>query len=206
MSEARPKQSIPAEIKNDLLGAIRGSFYGDASDKQWHQDKRFILLNVVLWPASYLNSRGVSLPPSRYKAIVLDVLMGIKQHGQTDAIKYWPGYLKHCLQTHFRIHGEEYYEEAKAIKAPLAAIVARTEGLPVADPVRVLAEARRDLIQNTRRKTQKGEKAVQQTLLHLGCIAVAGSLLLGSNFCALRFSAEKWVKPPIFARDSCKPL
>lgn len=179
-SEPRPKQSVPAEIKNDLLGAIRGSFYGDASDKQWHQDKRFILINVVLWPASYLNSRGVTLPPERYKAIILEVFNGIKRHGSTEAVHFWPGYLKHCLQTHFRLHGEEYYEEAKALRSSLASLVAKVGQVPTADPVRVLAEARKDLLQ-TRHKTPKKAKADQLQLL---CAALAGTLLSASNLCA----------------------
>jgi hypothetical protein len=160
--ENRPKQSIPTEIKNDLLQAIRGSFYGDATDKQWHQDKNFILLNVVLWPASYLNRRGVSLPPERYKAIIFDVFNGIKRHGSTGAVKFWPGYLKHCLQTHFKIHGEEYYEEAKALRSSLTAIVAKAGQIPAVDPVRILAEARRDLLQSRRPKTRSAQKQSSQ--------------------------------------------
>lgn len=165
MTQDRPKQSVPSEIKTDLLNAIRNSFYGDLPDKRWHSDKQFILVNVVLWPASYLNDKGVTLPPARYKAIVLDVLMGIKRHGQTESVKYWPGYLKHCLQTHFRIHGEEYYEEGKALRGRLDSVLKTMGQTPTADPIRVMAEARRDLIQEKRRKTQKGPKEAHQTLL-----------------------------------------
>lgn len=174
--EPRPKQSVPAEIKNDLLGAIRSAFYGDATEKQWHQDKNFILREVVLWPASWLNSKGVTLPPARYKAIILDVLQGIKRHGSTEAVKFWPGYLKHCLQTHFRIHGEEYYDEAKALRAPLASILAKASQTPTVDPIRVLAEARRDLVQTSRKTRQKGKTASQMTLLQVAFLASAMAL------------------------------
>lgn len=164
MTEARPKQSVPGEIKADLLSAVRNSFYADAPEQQWHQDKAFIAREVVLWPAAWLNNRGVTLPPERYKAIILDVFNGIKQHGRTGAIKYWPGYLKHCLQSHFRIHGEDYYNEAKALRNNLSAVLKKASAIPTADPIRVLAEHRRDLLQARRKAPAKLLKDPQMTL------------------------------------------
>jgi len=173
MKPERPKQSIPAEIRNDLLGAIRSAFYGDATEKQWHQDKNFLLKNVVFWPASWLNQRGVSLPPARYKAIVLDVIQGIKHHGKTDSIKYWPGYLMHCVKKRFAIHGDEYYDEAKSLRSSLSLAMKVTNGLVVADPVRVMAEAQRELERASRKTRQKAKPEAQMTLLQFACIAGA---------------------------------
>jgi hypothetical protein len=38
-------------------------------------------------------------------------------------------------------HGEEYYEEGKSLRASLDKIIRRAPAIPVADPIRVLAEA-----------------------------------------------------------------
>jgi DNA-binding FrmR family transcriptional regulator len=67
--------------------------------------------------ASWLNKKGVTLKPERYKQILLERLNEIKIHGQTQAIKYFPGYLKHVLQTHLKHHGQDYYDEGKALRA-----------------------------------------------------------------------------------------
>jgi hypothetical protein len=184
MPESRPRQSVAVEIRNDLLNAIRHQFYGDAPAKQFHQDKRFLLNNVVLWPAGYLDRRGVTLPPARYKAILLDVFNGIKAHGQTGAIKYWPGYLMQCVQSHFRIHGEEYYEEGKSLRASLDKIIRKAPAIPTADPIRVLAEARNDLLKSSRTR-RKAPVDTQIPLLQLACNWVPIALFFASNLCAV---------------------
>lgn len=191
MPEPRPRQSVATEIRNDLLSAIRNQFYPDAAlggepFTQFQKDRHFLLTRVVLWPAGYLDKRGVTLPPERYKAILLEVFNGIKQHGSTEAIKYWPGYLMHCVQTHFRIHGEEYYEEGKALRATLDKIIKKAPAIPTADPIRVLAEARNDLLKSSRprRKTQIN---TQIPLLQLLCTTLPIGLIFGSNLCTVVF-------------------
>jgi hypothetical protein len=140
----RPKQQTPADLIDDLMHIVRSSFYQDQSDK-WLTDQHFIKRNVVLWPAGWLNKRGVTLPPDRYKSILIDVFMGIKQKGNTEAVKYWPGYLMHCVQSHFKIHGEEYYNEGKSLRAAAeAALMAckrATDPDRAADPVKGMALA-----------------------------------------------------------------
>jgi hypothetical protein len=128
----------------------------------------------------------VTLPPERYKAILLEIFNGIKQHGSTEAIKYWPGYLMHCVQTHFRIHGEEYYEEGKALRATLDKIIRKAPSIPTADPIRVLAEARNDLLKSSRprRKTQIN---AQIPLLQLLCTTLPIGAFFGSNLCRVPF-------------------
>jgi hypothetical protein len=116
MKPERPKQETPADLVTDLMQAVRSGFYHDQPDK-WFADQHFIKRNVVLWPAAWLNKKAVSLPPARYKAILMGIFLGIKQHGNTGAVKYWPGYLMKCVQDHFKIHGEDYYEEGKSIRA-----------------------------------------------------------------------------------------
>ena len=138
---ARPRQQLPAELVGDLMWAIRHSFYGDLAEKQWVQDQEFIRRKVVCYPAGWLVSRGVTLPTERYKAIFMEVLTTIKHHGQTGVVKYWPGYLLHCLQMHFKCHGDEYYEEAKSVRAACDQALARAEsaGARRVDAIEVLA-------------------------------------------------------------------
>jgi hypothetical protein len=184
MPEDRPRQTVAVEIRNDLLNAIRNQFYQDAPADQFHKDKAFLLKNVVLWPAGYLDSRGVTLPPARYKAIVLDVINGIKQHGQTEVVKFWPGYLMRCVQSHFRIHGEDYYNEGKALRASLDKILKKAPQIPTADPIRVMAEARRDLLRAAKTR-QKARSDTQMSLLQIACNLTPIALLFGSNLCAV---------------------
>jgi hypothetical protein len=113
-SVSRPKQQLPVEIIDDLMGSIRNGFY--PGDERWFADQEFIRRRVVTWPAAWLNSRGVTLKPERYKELLLGIIIEIKRCGKTEAVKYWPGYLAHCVQQHFKHHGEEIYEEAKAVR------------------------------------------------------------------------------------------
>jgi hypothetical protein len=115
-SAPRPKQETPGDIVNDLMQAVRSGFYQDDPGK-WFADQHFIKRNVILWPAAWLNKKAVTLPPERYKSILMEIFQGIKQHGDTGAVRYWPGYLMRCVQDHFKVHGEEYYEEGKSIRA-----------------------------------------------------------------------------------------
>src|SRR5688572_30737530 len=63
--------------------------------------------------------RGVT--PKLLVLIGIATFLGLSRrsallHGNTGAIKYWPGYLKHVLQEHLKHHGEEIYEQAKALR------------------------------------------------------------------------------------------
>lgn len=164
-SSSRPKQSVPAEIVQDLMRAIQNQFYPDSfcdkkAAKQWGQDSNFIRLRVVLWPASWLNKRGVTLKPIRYKQIILEVLNEIKAHGQTGVIKYWPGYLAKCIQERFKYRSEEIYQEGKNLRAltenTLASLGSINHSGP--DPIRVLAEARNDLLKTKKKPSKQAPK------------------------------------------------
>lgn len=167
------------EIVSDVQTAIRNQFYPDSfcssqpstlnlqpstrghAAPGWHADQHFIKREFTLYLATWLDKRGVTLKPERYKALLLGVLNEIKTHGATDLIKYWPGYLKHVLQEHLKHHGEEIYQEAKSLRTitenSLLAIGDRLSAISTApDPIRVLAEARRDLL--TQKRTKRPSK------------------------------------------------
>lgn len=140
----RPQQQTPKDIVDDLMGVIRRQFYCDAPPKQWFQDQSFIRRRVVLWPAHWLNERGVTLRPERYKGILLEILQGIKHHGEVGAVRFWPGYLAHCVQQHFKHNEEAIYNEGKALRATLETVLLAAQGAVQsrpADPVATLSDA-----------------------------------------------------------------
>lgn len=169
---ARPKQPTPEELRDAVLEFISRHFYRDARI-EFLKDRPRLLQWVVLWPASWLNERGVTLPASRYQEILIGpkgILMEAIRHGDTISIAYRPAWLKKCLQSHFAVQGERIYEEAKGVRN-LAEQVLLSVGRsgPVApDPIRQLAEAA-SLLKSTRRpafrRSPKGP--VQQDLFGL---------------------------------------
>lgn len=139
--EGRPAQTVPEQITADLLGVIRGQFCGGMDAKQWCQNRRFFL-RVVTYPAAWLTKRGVTLPPARYKALLLDIFSEVKTHGQTDRVSFWPGYLLHVVQEHFKHHGDALYEEAKSARAVAHLALSKvTSGRQAPDAVESLAQA-----------------------------------------------------------------
>jgi|GEM_PF-721302 len=163
---AESSQETPAELVNQLLNVVRSQFYGDLPSKRFFQDRNLLLRNVILYPAHWLDERGVSLPSHRYKGIVLDVLQTIKRHGDTRGIQYLPGYLAHCVQTHFKHRGEEYYEEAKALHSLTGDVVAALAKLPrreEPDLIPTLAALRTELA--PRKRSRKAKPAADQPSL-----------------------------------------
>jgi hypothetical protein len=151
------RQATPAELVTQLLNVVRSQFYGDLPPKRFFQDRNLLLRNVILYPAHWLDERGVTLPSHRYQGIVLDVLQTIKRHGDTRGVQYLPGYLAHCLQTHFKHHGEEYYEEAKALRSLTGDVINALAKLPCraeSDLIPTLAALRADLAPRKRRRTK----------------------------------------------------
>lgn len=116
-------EQTPAELVDELMGVIRRQFYPDSltadarAQKRWFQEQHLIKSWVVLWPAGWLNERGVWLPPERYRQAILDILIEVKHHGDTGAVKNWPRYLATCVQTRFKIRAEEFLEEGKLARA-----------------------------------------------------------------------------------------
>lgn len=157
----RPKQACPAELVHSLLGVIRRQFCAQLTDKQWYENQRFFK-RVILYPAKYLNERGVTLPPDRYQAILQDVFQEIKRHGQTAVVGFWPGYLLKCVQEHFAHHGEDYYSEGKSLRSmterALMGFGRAREAAQAADPVAPMAQAYAILSRPKRRQKPSGKQ------------------------------------------------
>jgi hypothetical protein len=164
--EERPKQEVTKDLLGDLMAAAK-TFYADCPDR-WFADQHFIKHRVVTWPAAWLNSRGVTLPPERYKAIMLGIFETIKQHGMTEAVRYWPGYLLKCVQSHFKIHEDEIYNEAKAMRNRTEAAMRVCQGALKAsksvDQVSAMAEVHKALVGAHRRKAADRPSGKQMSL------------------------------------------
>lgn len=161
----RPKQITSQELRDDLLQFIRQKFY-EADYVSFYKDTRLLLKWVVLWPASWFNKRGVTIPAARYKEILTGILMTAVRLGNTGAIRYRPAWLMKVVQSHFAIHGDEYYEAAKSIRnlAEHALLVAGKAAQRAPDPVGELAAANRLLKPANRRSLKPSKGAVNMEL------------------------------------------
>lgn len=120
---ADQQEQTPAELVAELLAVVRRQFYPDSlvddarAKKRWFQEQHLIRSWVVLWPAKWLDERGVWLPPEKYRQALLDIFDEVKRHGDTGAVKNWPRYLASCVQSRFGIRAEEFLEEGKVARA-----------------------------------------------------------------------------------------
>lgn len=128
-------------MTDDLLEFVRRKFYeGDAVG--FNKDKFRLLEWVVLWPAEFLDEHGVAnrFPPERYKEIFMDVMILALQQGNTGGIIYRPAWLGRVIQSHFKIHWDEIYQEAKSARTLAEHALTIAGRLPVAKPPDPVAE------------------------------------------------------------------
>jgi hypothetical protein len=161
----RIKQPTPVELTDSCLQLLRSKFYTAAGDEKcFQQDRKRLLAWVVLWPATWLNSKGVTIHGDAYREIFVKVFLQAAAH-VTSKVKYRPAYLRQVLQSHFRIHGEDYYDQAKATRNVIEqTMVALGQARPaVADPVRELAAAR-DILTASKAKKQPLKAGLKKQL------------------------------------------
>lgn len=115
-----PSKHLPQKVSDELVGRlmrlIRGQFCGDMSPKEWGQMYNFFLRNIVLWPARFITGKQFTIPGARYEQIMLEIFNDIKRHGTQEVVTRWPGYLMKCVQSHFRVNWETYYNESKGVR------------------------------------------------------------------------------------------
>ena len=154
----RMKQPTPVELRDDCLNILRRKFYtAQGDDKCFAQDRSRLLAWVVLWPATWLNKRGVTIHGDAYRQIFSRVFLQAASH-MVSKVKYRPAYLRQVIQSHFRLHGEEYYEEAKSVRNLVEStmLLVGKPAVAAPDPVRELATAR-DIL-----TARKGRKAAPE--------------------------------------------
>lgn len=175
MKPLRPKQDTTSdkarELAEAVLAKIRGQWYGPrpADDLRrptpddWWKDRSFILNRVVLWPASWLNKRGLTLATERYFEIVITKLNDVHAKHEQESFTYLPGYLMKCMQDHFKHHGDKIHDEAKSFTAAVEAAIGTAKAAPAADPIRAMDAARAFV--STKRNTKATQfKAGEQDL------------------------------------------
>ena len=151
----RLKQPTPKELTDSCLDFLRRKFYNQPGDDRcFAQDRSRLLSWVVLWPASWLNSRAVTIHGDAYREIFHKVFFQADAH-RSDKIKYRPAWMKMVIQSHFKIHGEEYYNQAKAVRNLVdhTMLIVGHIKTPAADPVREMANARQILTSGKPKKS-----------------------------------------------------
>lgn len=169
------KQPTPKELLDHLCDFIERKFYA-GRPVDFTKDRRRLLEWVILWPAAWLNQRGVTIPPDRYREIVERVMFDALAHGNTGQITYLPAWLAKVIQSHFACHGDEIYEQAKCMRNLVehaAAALGKLHVRQTPDPVFELAEARRLLIADRRAK-----KAASRRPLPSPASSINGQLTL----------------------------
>ena len=151
----RLKQPTPKEVTDACLALLRSKFYtAPGDDRCFFQDRSKLLSWVVLWPASWLDSRGVTIHGDAYREIFFKVFFQAAAN-MASKVKYRPAYLRQVIQSHFKVHGEEYYEAAKSTRALVdhALLIAGQAVVATPDPVREMASARSILTSLKPKKT-----------------------------------------------------
>lgn len=149
----RQSQPTSKELTDSCLSLIRTKFY-QGDDRSFAKDRQRLLAWVVLFPASRLNKMGVTLHGDQYREIFVKVFIQAAAH-VTSKVKYRPAYLRQVIQSHFDIHGEEYYEAAKSVRnlVEQTVLLARQSQPAALDPVKELANARSILYAGQVKKT-----------------------------------------------------
>ena len=158
------KQPTPLELRDSLLAFLERKFY-QGHRIEFVKDRPRLLDWVVLWPARWLDNRGVTIPAERYREIFMSVFMDGLRFGNVEKVTYFPAWLAKVIQSHFAVHGDEIYDEGKNLRAILerTLLVAGRQVAPAPDPVRELAQAAR-LLKAPKRAGKAPVKA-QLTLL-----------------------------------------
>jgi hypothetical protein len=150
----RLKQQTPQELLDELLAFLERKFYA-GHPLNFAKDRPRLLDWVVLWPATWFDSRGVTVPTDRYREIFTSVFMDAAAFQKASKITYLPAYLRQVIQSHFSHHGESYYEAAKSMRNLVEATLlatGRCAAKTEPDPVRELAHAHRLLVTSRRAK------------------------------------------------------
>lgn len=112
----RPKQSTPQEVLESLLGLVQRKFY-QGQAVEFAKDRKRLLQWAILWPARhFFNPKGVTVPAERYRELLTQIIMDAVVHG-AEKVRYRPAWLMQVVQSHFAIHGEQIYTEAKSARA-----------------------------------------------------------------------------------------
>src|SRR6185369_17295894 len=97
-AKRRFKQLTSDELLNELLGFLQRKFY-EGRAVAFQKDRRRLLEWVVLWPARWLDERGVTVASDKYREIFMSVFMDSLRFGDTANITYLPAWLAKVIQS-----------------------------------------------------------------------------------------------------------
>lgn len=146
MRPRRPSLPDPTsqELRDQLLDFLRRKFYNQPGDeKDFAQDRSRLLKWVVLWPAWHLTGKyGTTISGESYRQIFFKIFLDADAH-RSERLSYRPAWLRHVIQSHWKLHGEEYYQQAKNVRtlAEHALLMTGKASRAAPDPVSELAAA-----------------------------------------------------------------
>jgi hypothetical protein len=164
-SNPERRQIVTDELVGKCLAFLQNKFY-QGKDRAFSKDRKRLLDWVVLWPATWLDERAVTISLDEYYKIFMTVFMDSVRFGDLENIEYAPAWLAQVIQSHFGIHGEDYYQAAKSVRTLTenALLFAKKNPATVQpDPIRELASARRLL--RPKKLNRKIERKEQLKLL-----------------------------------------
>ena len=136
MNAKRKPTPLEPPADDALLRLVQRRFYPATTPearRHFYRDRR-MLLYALSWPAAWLEQRGLTCSPTRYRALMAERLAAIAAHGDPARYgPYFPAYLLKCIQDWFRHHGDELYDELKHIRNALDHLLA---SVSFADDVR----------------------------------------------------------------------
>lgn len=152
---------------DDIMQMIRTQFYAGAKPGVWQRDQHYIRREVVLWPASWLKEKGMTLPAHEYKRLLVEKIVDVKRHIQVAKFTYLPSYLERCIKSHFGCQEDRLYGQVKSVQTPLAALLRGVKVGAAPDVISPLSAAHEVLVgrQNAKKAAQRSEKSEQQGVL-----------------------------------------
>jgi hypothetical protein len=93
----KTRQVRPVTIVDDFLRQLR-AFY--PCDKPFYQQRRY-LIQAITYPARWVHKRGVFLPEADHRAILDEIISGIRKHGNLATVRNFGVYFLDCVQRHF---------------------------------------------------------------------------------------------------------
>ena len=162
----RLKQPTPEDVLARIMELVRVKFY-PGQNVAFAKDKRRLLAWAILWPAKWLNERAVTVTAERYAEVLCSIIIDAAAHGNLDEITYLPAWLAKVIQSHFAMHGDELYQEAKNIRNLVENAMALTgrKEAPESDAVRDLARAHKLVSLKGSKTALKPQPKDQLTLL-----------------------------------------
>lgn len=116
----------PEALIADLMKEVRTKLFAGRSDKEWFAQQELVK-KALTYPAHWLEERKVPLASKRYAEIMTTIIGAAAAYGDLGKVTYVSRYLLTCVQRHMAHHGDEYYQEGKAIRNRTSVFMATLE-------------------------------------------------------------------------------